>query len=267
MRWIWRCSSFALFSLSLLLSVSHSLSHFPPFDPWPLFFLAGYTVYISASSRPTAPCQYHPSGTTSHSLHCSPKKECQYRPCGKPPCHQCWGPCWSWTIPEAHAYDHTDGTFWTAPNHLGMATSTMQTVTSCIINTVSRCFSGTQAQHAGTPPRLLQRLAVGFMRLSYKKPVFMCSQVSDQFIAYTSDRPCHLAPQGHFRAQRCSLFLTKLRQARTRGVWQFFWFEGFCDALPFPAPPRLLFALSTSTMLRPRNAMPPLICSDGCTHT
>ena len=127
MRWIWRCSSFALFSLSLLLSVSHSLSHFPPFDPWPLFFLAGYTVHIPASSRPTAPCQYHPSGTTSHSLHCSPKNECQYRPCGNPPCHQCWGPCWSWTIPEAHAYDHTDGTFWTAPNHLDMATSTMQT--------------------------------------------------------------------------------------------------------------------------------------------
>ena len=59
-------------------------------------------------------------------------------------------------------------------NHLGMATSTLQTVTSCIINTVSRCFSGTQAQHAGTPPRLLQRLAVGFMRLPNKKPVITC---------------------------------------------------------------------------------------------
>ena len=118
-----------------------------------------------------------------------------------------------------------------------------------------------------TPTQIIAATCGRFHAVTQQEASVHVPQVSDQFIAYTSDRPCHLAPQGHFRAQRCSLFLTKLRQARTRGVWQFFWFEGFCDALPFPAPPRSLFALSTSTMLRPRNTIPPLICSDGCTHT
>ena len=56
-------------------------------------------------------------------------------------------------------------------SHLRTATSTIQTVISCIINTVSPCFSGTQAQHARTPPILSQRLVDGFTRSSYKKPV------------------------------------------------------------------------------------------------
>ena len=59
-------------------------------------------------------------------------------------------------------------------SHLDTATSTMQTVISCIINTVSQCFSGTQAQHAGTPPRLSQRIVDGFMRSSNKRPVITC---------------------------------------------------------------------------------------------
>ena len=44
---------------------------------------------------------------------------------------------------------------------------------SCITNTVSQFFSGTQAQRAETPPTSSQRLADGFVRLSFKKQAIM----------------------------------------------------------------------------------------------
>ena len=60
------------------------------------------------------------------------------------------------------------------PNHLGIATSTLQTVT-CIINIVSLFHSGIQVQHARTPPRFLQRLVGVFTQLPCKKPMITCS--------------------------------------------------------------------------------------------
>ena len=78
-------------------------------------FSAG-TEFISPSVGTAAPCQYHPSGTTSHILQCRPEKERQYRPCGNPTLHLSCGPCSSRTTPKAHAYDHTDGTFWAIQN-------------------------------------------------------------------------------------------------------------------------------------------------------
>ena len=56
----------------------------PFFVPWPLSLPAGYAAFIPASARPTAQCQYHPSGTTSQSLRRSSQKRCQYRPCENP---------------------------------------------------------------------------------------------------------------------------------------------------------------------------------------
>ena len=127
------------------------------------------------------------------------------------------------------------------PNHLGMATSTMQTVISCIINIVSRCFRETQAQHAGTPPRLLQRLVGGFMRSILQEASDHVPQVSDQFIAYTGDTDLAILLKRDTSPTLQSLLFTRLRQARTRGAWQFLWFEDCCEALPFLAPPTFTF--------------------------
>ena len=52
------------------------------------------------------------------------------------------------------------------PNLTGSVTLTPLAVISCITNTVSQFFGGTQAQLAETPP---QRLVGGFMRLFFKK--------------------------------------------------------------------------------------------------
>ena len=57
------------------------------------------------------------------------------------------------------------GSYSDKPSLTGLDTLTLRTVAS------SQFFSGTQAQRAGTPPISLQRLAEGFMRLFFKKPV------------------------------------------------------------------------------------------------
>ena len=66
------------------------------------------------------------------------------------------------------------------PNLTGSDTLMLWTVISCITNTVFQFLSGTQAQRAGTPPILSQRLVDGFMRLYFKKPVitFLTSPIS-----------------------------------------------------------------------------------------
>ena len=64
-------------SLGILHNVpSKKSAHAPPFERLPLFFFAGYTAFISASVRPTAPCEHHPNGNTSHSIHCSTRSAC-----------------------------------------------------------------------------------------------------------------------------------------------------------------------------------------------
>ena len=163
--------------------------------------------------------------------------------------------CAGWTIPKAHGYYFTYATTFGFPNHLGMATSTMQTVTSCIIDTVSRCFSGTQAQHAGTPPRLLRRLcgrfhAVILQEASDHVPQ-VSDQVSDQFISYTSDtdlvillnRDTSEPNAAVFAFHGASTSKDTWRYGSSRGSWTL--------ATPFPssAPPRSRVAPSTPTML------------------
>ena len=59
------------------------------------------------------------------------------------------------------------------PNRTGSVTSIQLTAISCIINSVSLSFSGTQARRAGTRPISSQRLADGFMWLFFQKPVIM----------------------------------------------------------------------------------------------
>ena len=148
------------------------------------------------------------------------------------------------------------------PNHLDMAPSTTQTVISCIINIVSQCSSGTQAHRARTPRRSLRRHVARFTRSSFKKPVIMChesrtspsrTQVIQTLPSCSTRTPSSLTQQ--------SWPFTRLRQERTRGVWQLLWFGDSCVVLPCLALPRSLSALYTSTMLWPRNATPPLTCS------
>ena len=70
------------------------------------------------------------------------------------------------------------------PNLTGSVTKTPLAVISCIINTVSQFFAGTQAQLAETPP---QRLEDGFMRLSFKKQTIITFTSPISFIALTGN--------------------------------------------------------------------------------
>ena len=95
-------------------------------------------------------------------------------------------------------------------------------------------------------------------------------QVSDQFIAHTSDTNLAILLNRDTFEPNAAVFVlfTKLRQARTREVWQFLWSEDSCDALPFPAPPHGHFLLRPhphNVVAKKRDAS--LICSDGSTHT
>ena len=54
-------------------------------------------------------------------------------------------------------------------------------------------------------------------------------QVSDQFIAYTGDTNLAILLNRDTSPTLQSLLFTRLRQARTRGAWQFLWFED-CNA-------------------------------------
>ena len=206
--------------LQTLLGISHHTPSkeacAPFFVPWPLSLPAGCAAFIPAPARPTAQCQYHPSGTTYQSLRSSPKKGVLVPPLRDP------------TLPvlmPVLVVDHSQGLClpsypWYVlvyPSHLDMATSTLQTVIPCIINTVSQCFSGTKAQRAGTPPRLSQRLVDGFMRSSYKRPVTTChmSRTNSSRTQVTRTSPS-CSTWTHFSPTLQSLLSTKLRQARTR---------------------------------------------------
>ena len=84
------------------------------------------------------------------------------------------------------------------PNLMGLVTLIPLIVTSCIINTVSQLFSGTQTQRAETPPTSSQRLADGFMRLSFKKQAIMSlAHLRSVHCVHWQHGPRHLAQQGH----------------------------------------------------------------------
>ena len=95
-------------------------------------------------------------------------------------------------------------------------------------------------------------------------------QVSDQFIAHTGDTDLAiLLNKEHVRAQRCSLCFSRSFDKQGHVGH-----DCSCGSRTFATPFSLsgtttvtFFALSTFTMLWPRNAMPPLTCSDDHMHT
>ena len=111
-----------------------------------------------------------------------PLKECLCRPCGNPPCHQCRGSCWSWTISQnpclliylCYALGY--------PNHLGMATCTMQTVTSCNINP-SLGASVEPGPARRNPTQIVAATCGRFHAVILQEATDHVPQVSDQFIA------------------------------------------------------------------------------------
>ena len=107
---------------------------------------------------------------------------------------------------------------------------------SCIISTVSRFFSGIQAQLAETPP---QRLADGFMRLSFKKQTIITftSPISSlRTLATRTSLSCSTrtpsSPTLWFSPSR------KTPQAKVRWAWVCSSFEHCCAALLFVAKKR-----------------------------
>ena len=143
-----------------------------------------------------------------------------------------------------------------------MATSTMQTVISCIINTVYSVLQWNPGPARRNPTKSLsQRLVDGFMAV-------ILQEASDHM-------PLHLGPIHRVhRSTRTSPILldrgrflsptlrstpfTKLSTSKVHaGAWLHSWYVDFCDAhCPFNSVlPQSRFALSTSTMLWPRSAM------------
>ena len=150
------------------------------------------------------------------------------------------------------------------PNLTGLDTLILQTVTSCITNTVSQFFSGIQAQRAGTPPTSSQRLAEGFMRLFFKEPVITSptSPISSLGTLATRTLPsCSTRTPSSLTLWFSPSWKTP--QAKVRGVWSYSSFEASCDALLFLEHRLLHFALYTSTMSWPRSVTLPLIFYDG----
>ena len=118
------------------------------------------------------------------------------------------------------------------------------------------------------PPTSPQRLADGFMRLFFKKPVIksptspICSlrtlapRTSPSCLTRTPSSPTlRFSPS------------TKTPQAKVRGAWSYSSFEVSCDALHSLEHRRSHFPLYTSTMSWPRNVTLPLIFYGGYTGT
>ena len=116
------------------------------------------------------------------------------------------------------------------PNLTISDTEILLTVTSCIINTIFQFFSGTQARRAGTPPISSQRLAEGFMRFFFKKPVITSPTL--RTLATRTSPSCSTGTPSsltlRFSPSR------KTPQAKVPGVRSYSSSEVCCDALHFP---------------------------------
>ena len=123
-------------------------------------------------------------------------------------------------FPKPHAMVSPWSIWPTKPD--GSDTLILRTVTSCIINTVSQHFSGTQAQRAGTPTRSSQRLADGSMRLLFKKPVitFPTSPISSLRTLATRTSPSCSTRTPSSPTLRFSPS-TKTPQAKVRWAWSY----------------------------------------------
>ena len=143
---------------------------------------------------------------------------------------------------------------------MDMAFSTTQTVISCTTSTASHCSSGTQVQPAKIRHKSLQKRAAAFMRSSFKKPAIMLRQ-SQTSSSRTQAKPILSSCSTGTRKSPTprSVSLQRLRQAKTRGVWQLLLIVDSCAVLLHS---RSLSAQYTSAMLRPRNTMPRLTHSD-----
>ena len=135
----------------------------------------------------------------------APKKECQYRSCGNPPCHQCRGPCMvrlGLPKPRGDGYLHNADI---DLMHHQYRLSVLQ-------------WNPGPARR--NPPRLAQRLVDGFMRSSCKKPVITChmSRTNSSRTLVTRTSPS-CSTGAHSSPTLQYLLFTKLRQARTRGAW------------------------------------------------
>ena len=157
-------------------------------------------------------------------------------------------PCMSSTTPNAHAYCHTHGTFCN-PNHLDMAPSTTQTVTSC----TTRCSSETQAQRANADSRGdLRSVSCGYPTSDH------VPQVSDKFIAYTGGTDLAiLLNKDTFEPKAAVFVITKASSSKDT------WVYGSSSGSWTPAAPFPFQHLHRHVLLRPH----PQCCDNGYTHT
>ena len=138
------------------------------------------------------------------------------------------------------------------------------TVISCIINFVFPSFSGIQARRAEILPTSSLPPVVGFMQLSFRKPVTMsrtppinsgCTPTTWTLLSCSTRTPLSQTLQfSHSRPTP---------RAKVRGAWYYSSFEACCAARLFLAHLQSHFARYTSTMLWPRNVMHPLSFSNS----
>ena len=119
-------------------------------------------------------------------VHQLPTRGVQVPPSGNPQSCRCRSSCGTWTFSKASGR--------------GSLQLILCTVASCITNTVSQFFSGTQAQRAGTPPISLRRPVEDSMRLFFKKPVITSPHLRSVHCGHWQHGPRHFAQQGHLRA-------------------------------------------------------------------
>ena len=149
------------------------------------------------------------------------------------------------------------------PNHLGMATSTMQTVISCIINIVSRCFSGTQ-------PQIIAATCGRFHAVILQEASDHVPQVSDQFIACTGGTGLAIL----LSRDTCepNAAVSAFHEASSsKDTWGMAVFvaRGLLRRPSLSGTPTVTFVLCPHSQCcgqKEKNAMPPLTCSDDYVH-
>ena len=128
---------------------------------------------------------------------------------------------------------------------------------------VSRCFSGTHAQHAGTT-QIIAAICGRFHAVILQEASVHVPQVSDQFIAYTGDTDLAiLLNRGTFEPNVAVFAFHESSLSRDTWSMVVFVVRGL---LRRPSLSGTRLALFTFTMSWQKNAMLPLICSDGYTH-
>ena len=146
------------------------------------------------------------------------------------------------------------------PSLTGLDTLIPLIATSCITNTVSQFFSGTQAQRAETPPPSSQRLADGFMRFKKQMIMSLTSPISSLRTLATRTSPsCSTRTPSSLPTY---VFFAFNEDSTSKGTWcmVLFIIRGLLRRPSLAGTPTVTFcSVHIQNMSWPRNVTLPLI--------